>query len=236
MMWRWDPDTFGSVTPNTNPAGLGVFNYNLRFPGQYYLPESGLFQNYYRDYDPQTGRYIESDPIGLRGGINTYAYTGNNPLLWSDPYGLRPWDWDGIGDTSVCQYYDGQAVATKCAYYTKAAQVCRAQRRDVNLLLRMGIADAWLRGTTTASESAIMDAIRNGLVAADKAARKAGQVGCDGCVKGNAIDLYHDDAFINAGINPFWYGGNQWFQGTSPNFVPYDPEGKPSWDPRKLLH
>jgi RHS repeat-associated protein len=76
------------VTPNTNPAGLGVFNYNLRFPGQYSLNESGLYYNYFRDYDPQTGRYIESDPIGLGSGVNTYEYTRGNPMSLRDPLGL----------------------------------------------------------------------------------------------------------------------------------------------------
>lgn len=89
LMWRWDPDTFGSVTPTTNPAGLGVFIYNLRFPGQYYQAETGLMYNYYRDYDPQTGRYLESDPIGLRGGINTYGFVGANPISRRDPFGLK---------------------------------------------------------------------------------------------------------------------------------------------------
>jgi RHS repeat-associated protein len=89
LMWRWDPDTYGTVNPNTNPSGLGVFNYNLRFPGQYYMPETGLYYNYFRDYDPQTGRYIESDPVGLFGGINTYSYAQSNPISLIDPSGTQ---------------------------------------------------------------------------------------------------------------------------------------------------
>jgi RHS repeat-associated protein len=62
---------------------------NVILPGQYYDVESGLNYNMARDYDSATGRYVESDPIGLAGGsYSTYAYVGNDPLSWVDPWGL----------------------------------------------------------------------------------------------------------------------------------------------------
>jgi RHS repeat-associated protein len=86
-VWRWDANAFGATAPNGNLSGT-PFTYNLRFPGQYYDQETALHYNYVRYYDPSTGRYIESDPIGLGGGLNTYAYVGGNPLIYVDPNGL----------------------------------------------------------------------------------------------------------------------------------------------------
>jgi RHS repeat-associated protein len=63
------------------------FPYNLRFPGQYYDAETGLNQSWDRDYDPQIGRYIQSDPVGLAGGLGTYAYAFNQPTSLTDPTG-----------------------------------------------------------------------------------------------------------------------------------------------------
>ena len=60
---------------------------NLRFPGQYYDAEMGLHYNYFRDYEPVTGRYIQSDSIGLQGGANTYRYANTSPIVYQDPDG-----------------------------------------------------------------------------------------------------------------------------------------------------
>ncbi len=88
IAWRWDTDPFGTSTPNQNPQSLGTFVYNQRFPGQMFDSETSINYNYLRDYDSQVGRYIESDPIGLAGGINTYIYTLDNPIVLTDSLGL----------------------------------------------------------------------------------------------------------------------------------------------------
>ena len=87
VKWRADIDPFGKATiiTSTLPSNLSM---NLRFPGQYYDSETGLYDNHFRTYDPVAGRYLQSDPIGLAGGINTYAYVGNNPIRTVDPSGL----------------------------------------------------------------------------------------------------------------------------------------------------
>lgn len=86
-IWRWRSDAFGDGAA-TNAPNSGLDAINLRFPGQYYDFESGLYYNYFRDYDPETGRYVESDPIGLAGGLNTYGYVDGNPMIFIDPKGL----------------------------------------------------------------------------------------------------------------------------------------------------
>lgn len=91
VIWRLDTDPFGDGAVTEDPDGNGVLEVMpLRFPGQYYDTEAGVAYNYFRDYDQGTGRYTQADPIGLKGGINTYAYARGSPLTYTDPDGLHP--------------------------------------------------------------------------------------------------------------------------------------------------
>lgn len=90
IQWRWDQaEVYGNTPPNENPNGLGSYVLNLRFPGQLFDVETGLVYNHHRYYDASTGRYVESDPIGLGGGINTYSYVDGSPSGSADPTGLE---------------------------------------------------------------------------------------------------------------------------------------------------
>ena len=95
-VWEWESTPFGETLANENPQNLtgvqltiGQFRYNLRFPGQFFDVESGKHYNYFRGYDPATGRYMESDPIGLNGGLSTFGYVKQSPTVSIDRYGLE---------------------------------------------------------------------------------------------------------------------------------------------------
>jgi RHS repeat-associated protein len=90
-VWAWDlaGEVFGGSAPNQDADGDGVaFVFDMRFPGQRHDNATGMSYNYYRDYDSSTGRYVQSDPIGLMGGVSTFGYVTGNPLKGVDPRGL----------------------------------------------------------------------------------------------------------------------------------------------------
>lgn len=87
---EWQNPYQGNPWNEVAPTSSG-YTYNLRFPGQYFDAETGLSNNVNRDYDSSVGRYVQSDPIGLNGGLSTYASVNNSPLKYIDPEGT-----DGI--------------------------------------------------------------------------------------------------------------------------------------------
>jgi RHS repeat-associated protein len=92
-VWSWN--LLANTASGSNAFGEqvetgSVTDFNLRFPGQY-SDGNGLSYNYFRDYEAGTGRYVESDPIGLNGGISTFGYVGGMPLSFYDPKELKAW-------------------------------------------------------------------------------------------------------------------------------------------------
>ena len=82
VVWSADYRPFGEVNVTTN-----AIDQEARFPGQYTDDQTGLHYNYFRDYDPTIGRYIQSDPIGLGDGVNVYGYVHSSPMNYYDPNG-----------------------------------------------------------------------------------------------------------------------------------------------------
>lgn len=102
--WPWQTNPFGETTPT------GSLALNLRFPGQYFDAETALNYNYFRDYEPGTGRYVESDPVGLVGGVDIYDYALNQSFLLHDLHGLAPCGKDCCKN----QNFNGAEAVTKC--------------------------------------------------------------------------------------------------------------------------
>ncbi|HZQ75411.1 MAG TPA: RHS repeat-associated core domain-containing protein [Burkholderiales bacterium] len=94
LVWKWDQqEPFGNDTPNGDPGNTGaVFELPSGLSGYYRDKETGNSYAMLRDcYDPSTGRFCQSDPIGLLGGVGTYNYVGSRPLNAVDPTGECPW-------------------------------------------------------------------------------------------------------------------------------------------------
>jgi len=83
VTWKAVSESFGKTITSQN----NLITVNLRFPGQYFDAETNSHYNYFRDYNPNTGRYLQKDPIGLNAGINWFGYVQGNPLRYIDPYG-----------------------------------------------------------------------------------------------------------------------------------------------------
>ncbi len=93
VVWRGERDAWGALVQEE-----GAFRQPLRLPGQYHDAETGLHDNLLRSYDPDGGRYLEPDPLGLAAGLDPYAYADGNPLVAVDPLGLLLFAFDGTGN------------------------------------------------------------------------------------------------------------------------------------------
>jgi RHS repeat-associated protein len=108
--WAYQGNAWGEQAPTSSG-----YTYNMRFPGQYFDAETGLNYNVNRDYDSSTGRYVESDPMGLRAGASTYGYVRSNALRRVDALGLADlYYWRGYngdwGHASI-QLNDGTYIS-----------------------------------------------------------------------------------------------------------------------------
>ncbi len=192
IVWQADYTPFGSVNITTET----VTN-NLRAPGQYWDAETNLHYNGARDYSTEIGRYIESDSIGLLGGLNTYAYVRSNPISLFDPDGRAPTG--GNQDPAgACSYYDQvcQASGGKCFYHCKTAPIiCRSP---------------YLVPTLWGVSQQKINCIRVCLIDEDKKAwpdpaNKTGD--CPSCLKDDVIDNYHKSCYTKCGVDPRRYPG-----------------------------
>ena len=125
IVWRWQWDAFGHRAVTTGRGTHNRIEINLRYPGQYFDRETGLHYNWHRYYDPSLGRYGRSDPIGLRGGLNSYQYAVSNPLKLFDPMGLEPC-------TTTCSPKDpdfSKPCFKQCRDPGACADCCRSKAR-----------------------------------------------------------------------------------------------------------
>ncbi len=124
LAWDADYQPFGETDAPNSSVGQA-----LRFPGQFADGETGFNYNYFRTYDPSIGRYTQSDPIGLQGGLNTYAYVGGNPLNYIDMFGLERGK-RNVRDTGLADLTDEEVSARARDKSVSKAERRRAQREE----------------------------------------------------------------------------------------------------------
>ena len=137
--WTFQGNPFGEVLP-TSPAGYML---NLRFPGQYYDGESSAVYNIHRLLDSSTGRYLQSDPLGISAGTSTYAYVGGDPLRRIDPLGL-------VDDS----YRPEPVIETPemAAAYKRLQALATTAANNVDATCGLRCVLPWIRGTLIHSE------------------------------------------------------------------------------------
>jgi RHS repeat-associated protein len=139
-VWTADYAPFGRRL--ATPSRLDRVRLDLRLPGQWEDDESGLHYNDQRYYDPDRGRYLTPDPLGLRGGLNAYAYAGNNPVRYSDPLGLLLFAFDGTGNDEHDPLRLSNVVSFRDLYQDTSYYITGPGTLDP----RTGIHNPWYEG------------------------------------------------------------------------------------------
>jgi RHS repeat-associated protein len=237
LRWTYNPDPYGKGAPNENPEALGAFVFNLRFPGQYFDSETGNHYNYYRDYDPNSGRYVQSDPIGLGGGMNTFGYADGNPLHSVDPYGqsardilgyvpilgsgLDAYDAFKCGNVGMGLLNAGLALmdATGAGALAKGLTV-----GAFKIGARGALKDAYADGLSSAYKNVRKRMLRRNLVAKGVDVhhwwyKQADAIADDVLNQPwnlipNISDYEHNLAHHGNALQRFWYGTPRWFKST----------------------
>ncbi len=130
-VWRWDleGEAFGNTAPNQDPdADSMAFVLNMRFPGQRYDSTSGFSYNYFRNFDSGTGRYAESDPLGLYGGISTYGFVSQQPMHYVDPLGLVHWSGKSVTVGAAAP------IGGMISYYDLMSDCIKGRRAKVRVI------------------------------------------------------------------------------------------------------
>jgi len=138
-----------AAAPNEDPDGdMTDVTVPLRFPGQYADMETGRYYNYFRTYDPSIGRYTQSDPIGLAGGLSRYNYAYDDPVNLSDPYGLYTQDRVIVGDPGANGRCPPGSLAER-SMFTGLREICTRpirqptpEREEAPVTARCGYLDA----------------------------------------------------------------------------------------------
>jgi RHS repeat-associated protein len=148
VVWRWSQgEPFGDSAPDQSLSSGGAMVFNLRFPGQYFDRETNTSYNSHRDYDPTNGRYVQSDPLSLDGGINAYAYVGGNPLSAIDPLGLSTVELYCLKDPVGCAEIFGDLAQNSAAISEKlngqSGESCTAKEAAASFANALHVA-AWV--------------------------------------------------------------------------------------------